>query len=151
MPVVKVLLEKGGKVNQARTDEYGATPLFIACYNGHEAVVERLLAQDAINVNQATTDTGGTPLFIACQKGHEAVVERLLAQDAIDVNQAKTNTGTTPLHIACEMGHEAVVERLLEKGADMSIASPRFGTPLAVAQRNSHASIVAILRHAVKK
>ena len=60
-------------------------------------------------------------------------------------------TGIIPLFIACEEGHEAVVERLLEKGADMSIASPRFGTPLAGAQRNGHASIVAILRRAEKK
>ena len=64
-------------------------------------MVERLLAHDAIDVNQATTDDGTTPLYIACQNGHEAVVERLLAQDAIDVNQATTNDGMTPLYMAC--------------------------------------------------
>ena len=76
------------------------------------------------------------------------MVRSLLAHDAIDVNQATTDDGTTPLFIACQENYEAVVERLLEKGADMSIASPCFGTPLAVAQRSGHASIVVILRRA---
>ena len=66
------------------------TDLYKACEKGHVAVVERLLAHDAIDVNQGTTDEyGTTPLYMACQKNHEAVVERLLAHDAINVNQAK--------------------------------------------------------------
>ena len=72
---------------EAKTEDV-TTPLYVACWNGHEAMVERLLAYDAIDVNQAMTNDGRTPLFIACQMGHEAVVERLLAHDAIDVNQA---------------------------------------------------------------
>ena len=39
-----------------------------------KAVVERLLAQDAIDVNQARTSDGITPLYIACQKNHEGGV-----------------------------------------------------------------------------
>ena len=90
------------------------------------------------------------PLWIAAMNGRIGMVERLLRVEGVDVNR-RNNSGTTPLYTACQYGHEAVVERLLEKGADMSIASPRFGTPLAVAQRKGHASIVAILRRAEKK
>ena len=126
-------------------------PLWIAANNGRTGIVERLLRVEGVDVNRGRPDDGSTPLYVACDRGHEAVVERLLAHDAIDVNQARTSDGITPLFIACQKNHEAVVERLLEKGADMSIASPRFGTPLAGAQRNGHASIVAILRRAEKK
>ena len=71
-------------VNQA-TKDASASPLYIACQNNHEALVE-LLAHDEVNVNQASTKDGMTRLFIACQNNHRAVVERLLAHDAIDVS-----------------------------------------------------------------
>ena len=137
------------KVRRIVTSRY--YPLWIAASNGRTGIVERLLRVEGVDVNRGRPDTGITPLIMACSQNHEAVVERLLAHDAIDVNQATTSDGVTPLFMACCNGHEAVVERLLEKGADMSIASPRFGTPLAQAQRNGHASIVAILRRAEKK
>ena len=113
--VVQLLLEKGACVNQAKTVDSttsihrvreeprsggGAAaslrrdrcessleePLYIACQNGHEAVV-RLLAHDKIDVTLS--------LWIACFHGHEAVVKQLLAHDAIDVNQVTTDLGFT--------------------------------------------------------
>ena len=51
-------------MNQAKTDD-GYSPLYIACDEGHEAVVKRLLAHDKIDVNQARTSDGYTvpPLY----------------------------------------------------------------------------------------
>jgi len=142
--VERLLRVEGLDVNRGRPDT-GATPLYMACEMNHEAVVERLLAHDAIDVNQATTDEyGDTPLYIACQNNHEAVVERLLAHDAIDVNQATTDDGTTPLYIACEENHEAVVERLLAHDAiDVNQARTSDGrTPLYMACLNGHEAVV---------
>jgi ankyrin repeat protein len=39
---VEALLGRGVDVNQANTDD-GATPLIIACYDGHGSIVEALL------------------------------------------------------------------------------------------------------------
>ena len=82
----------------------------MACQENHEAVVERLLAHGAIDVNQATTDDGTTSGSHAIRPrsgggaaaGHDAIAE-----------PATTSGGATPLYIACQENHEAVVERLL--------------------------------------
>ncbi len=74
---------KGADVNQANSNN-GATPLFMACQNGHVAIVDALLVNGA-DVNQASHD-GTTPLYIACQNGHVAIVDALLVKGA-DVNQ----------------------------------------------------------------
>ena len=54
----------------------GATPLFLACQEGHTETAATLLAAGAA-VDQAE-DNGATPLFVACQNGHTEIVTKLL-------------------------------------------------------------------------
>ncbi len=63
------------------------TPLYAACFFGHEDCVALLLEASA-NVNCAHT-LGSSPLYIACHRGHAHIVTMLLklAGDSIDVNQ----------------------------------------------------------------
>ena len=58
----------------------GATPLYIACQNGHEACARLLLDRDA-KVDLARQD-GATPLIMACQNSHEACARLLLERGA---------------------------------------------------------------------
>ena len=118
----------------------------MACEKGHLAVVERLLAHPATDVNQARTTDGVTPLFIACYNNHLAVVERLLAHPATDVNQANNNTGATPLFIACHQNHFEVAKKLLEKGADMAIETVHGDTAIQIAEQQGHGEVAALLR-----
>ena len=90
MDDVKKQLELGADVNQSDTD--GETPVYVAAQNGHEAVVQQLVAADAA-LNQSNNN-GATPLFMAAQKGHEAVVQQLVAAGAA-VNQARNTDGVT--------------------------------------------------------
>ena len=79
----------------------GATPLWIACENGH-ADAARLLLNQGVDINRADK-YGATPLLAACSKGHVDAV-RLLLDEGAEVDRS-TEGGQTPLFIACYNGH----------------------------------------------
>ena len=76
---MRALIEAGADVNKAT--DVGATPLYIAAQNGHEAVVRALIELGA-DINKAKDD-GWTPLFIAAEKGHETVVRALIEMNNV--------------------------------------------------------------------
>jgi ankyrin repeat protein len=170
--VVKLLLKKDtdlkSRDNMGRTplradviakNRDGWTPLHLAAYNRHEAVVRLLLEQYKANANARD--------WLAAKKGH-GVVQPLLEQcralaglekalgpdhtltlDTVnnlgvlytekyrlaDVN-AKKSDGWTALHLAAKNGHEMELEY---KGR-------RYGeTPLLWAARNGHEVVVKLL------
>ena len=82
---VKVLIDAGGNVNQAKTD--GATPLFTASQNNHQDIVQQLLSIPNININQSMNN-GASPLLIGTYLGNYECVQHLL-------HQSTTNTTLT--------------------------------------------------------
>ena len=58
----------------------GATPLFVAAQQGHDAVVRALL--DAGADKDLADNDGATPLFVAAENGHGAIVRALLDASA---------------------------------------------------------------------
>lgn len=117
-------------------DSHGATALFYAASQGHDKILEALIANGA-NKDIANYNCE-TPLFKACSNGHLLVVEKL-GKAGVDVNKAKEDVitsigyliksfpndvnkvviGTTPLHAASIAGHHLVVRELLRLGADV--------------------------------
>jgi ankyrin repeat protein len=82
--VVRCLVpELGADVNKA--NNRGATPVWIAAQEGHEAVVRCLVAELGADVNQAD-NRGDTPVLIAAHQGHEAIA-RLLAAFGADTSE----------------------------------------------------------------
>ena len=107
-----MLLTMNADIND-RTKVGGATPLHRAAYNGHNKLVELLLAKGA-NVN-VKGEEGITPLYLAVFEGHGSTAELLISAGA-DVN-AKNDDGYNSLDIAIERGYEDIVHLLRENRA----------------------------------
>ena len=125
-------------------DEYGRTPLYVACWKGNVDFVRLLLARKEIQINQAR-EGGQTPLWITCHQGHVDVVRLLLAKKEIQINQAD-NEGYTPLFQTCQNGHVDVVRLLLAR-KEIQINQAREGgaTPLFITCQEGHVDVVRLL------
>ena len=108
--------------------------------NGHAAVVDALLAQNA-NINSRGFD-GQTPLLIACLENQLEVVE-LLCNKGTDVS-AQRNDGDTSLHIAVRKNLLEITKVLLRYGATL-ISNKDGLTPLEIAKEKQNSEIVAVL------
>ncbi len=98
--------------------EDGHTPLLVAARDGHEALVDRLLAAGA---DLAATDTlmQATAVHKAAYNGHAGVLERLAAhRDFARVrDQQGPFNGYTALHDAVWQNHREAARVLLAHGA----------------------------------
>ena len=119
----------------------GATPLWIACENGH-ADAARLLLNQGVDINRADK-YGATPLLAACSKGHVDAV-RLLLDEGAEVDRS-TEGGQTPLFIACYNGHVDAAQLVLDKGAEVDRANEGGVTPLWIACGEGHVNAARLL------
>jgi len=121
-----------------------ATPLYIACQQGHAEVVSILLGDMRVEVNRPNGNEV-TPFYIACQKGHLKVMSLLLADTRIDVSKAM-NKGSTPLDIACQNDRKEVVSLLLKDlRVDVNFQQIEGNTPFNAACQAGHKDVVSLL------
>lgn len=109
----------------------GKTPLYIACYHNHVAIVRLLLAWPTIDINQ------GDPLEVACRKGHTQIVWLFVRNTHLTRWSLKAG-----LRSATSWGHLDIVMLLMVQGADAggSIHNPSLDA-LKLAQMGRHTSI----------
>ena len=126
-----------------RADKDNRTPLHAAAGQGHKAMCELLLKENA-DIN-STDKHNKTPLHIAAEQGHKEVVELLLKGNA-DINSTDKDNKTS-LYVAAEQGHKEVVELLLKGNADIDTQSAGVfdGNALYVASANGHEEVVTLL------
>ncbi|XP_014094986.1 protein fem-1 homolog CG6966 [Bactrocera oleae] len=127
----------------------GATPLVIACRNGHYNIVEYLLKRHA-NVEQVGSVSfdgepieDAPPLWCAAAAGHYGIV-KLLVHHGANVNST-TRTNSTPLRAACFDGHFDIVKFLVTNGADFEVANRHGHTCLMIACYKGHYKIAQYL------
>ncbi|KAK1759303.1 hypothetical protein QBC47DRAFT_337161 [Echria macrotheca] len=87
----------------------GETPLWVAAYKAHEAIVKLLARRPDVNVNSRSI-IGQSPLFLPARLGKERIVSILLEAGA-DPNLMDKN-GDTAITLARERGHERIVKML---------------------------------------
>ncbi|XP_078052625.1 protein fem-1 homolog CG6966 isoform X2 [Augochlora pura] len=139
----EILRLVGSKIN-------GATPLVMACRNGHYDVAEYLIEKCGANIEQSgsvvfggETIEGATPLWCAAATGHYALVQYLMRKGA-NVN-TYTVTKSTPLRAACFDGYCDIVKLLVHSGANIEIANLHDHTSLMIACYKGHIGIVKYL------
>ena len=144
LSAVQTLLADGANVN-AKDEEYGGTPLWMASMSGHIEVVKLLLEAGA-DVDAKDDRFGSTPLYIASEASNIEVVKLLLEANAgVDA----TRTGTSALHMASQLGHVEIVKQLLEAGADVDAKNSKYGgTPLWMASSKGRTEVVKLLLEA---
>ena len=122
------LLVRAG-ANPSLANDYGVTPLTLACQNGSAAMVATLLKAGADpNVVQWT---GETPLITCARTGDVQAVKLLLSAGA-DVDVTEERQGHTALMRAVAGKHSPVVQALIEAGADVNARSKDGFTRVAV-------------------
>jgi ankyrin repeat protein len=131
--VAELLIAAGG--NASAADNYGVTPLSLACTNGSVPMVNRLLRAGA-NPNAAQA-YGETVLMTCARTGAEEAVEALLARGA-DVNAKEAAEGQTALMWAAAEGHAEVVQALLAHRASVGARSTQGYTALLLSAREAN-------------
>lgn len=123
-------------------NEKGETALLIAVREGSDKVANFLLDQPSVNV-EARNPQGESPLMLAAIRGRLDLAKRLIERKA-EVNKP----GWTPLHYAAsntEPVARDMVQLLLDHYAYIDAESPNRSTPLMMAARYGHASVVGLL------
>ncbi|HZT43506.1 MAG TPA: ankyrin repeat domain-containing protein [Chthonomonadaceae bacterium] len=132
-PLVKVLLERGAKVNV--TDKRGETPILLAVRLDKQQVCH-LLIQRGANVNAADIHDW-TPLKWAVLM-HSTDMVRLLVDNGAHVNtvcSSRIPGDMTPLMLAQGIGQDdpTITEILLTKGAGVNATTPYGRSALHIA------------------
>eukprot|EP01103_Thecamoeba_quadrilineata_P000121 TRINITY_DN10097_c0_g1_i1.p1 TRINITY_DN10097_c0_g1~~TRINITY_DN10097_c0_g1_i1.p1 ORF type:complete len:545 (+),score=82.98 TRINITY_DN10097_c0_g1_i1:114-1748(+) len=139
------LLLSRKSIDPSSQDENGDTPLHEASRSDKPDAISVLVNHGA-NVN-AANKASETPLHLACRhQSHEGIKE-LLAHSAS--TKCFTSKGYTPLHELADVSYcivpGDVVTRLVNSGADVNVESIQKLTPLHVAARKGHSTLLSAL------
>lgn len=146
--LVEYLLTVEGVEIDAVTAVNDATALHLAVWEDHKNTVRKLLAAQ-VNVNCKAGD-GNTPVHLAAALGYCDILTMLLSVEYMVVEldnilTRKDFLGYTPLHLAVYSGNIAIVRALKNAGASQSIEDGKGMTPLQLAQKKRHLSVVELL------
>ena len=118
LETAELLIRAGADASAA--NEYGVTPLTLACTNRSAAMVGKLLTAGADpNIAQWT---GETPLMTCSNAGSVEAVKLLLTAGA-DANAKENELGQTALMWAAAEQHPGIVRELVNHGADVHARS----------------------------
>jgi ankyrin repeat protein len=138
---VKEMLDDGANVERGTNG--GVTPLIMAIYKSHIAIITLLLESGA-NVNAPFDDL--TPIFHAVmQKERAPRIIQLLLDYGANLEAVAGPGNTNALHFAAANGMIHAADFLIDKGLHISRLCAAEQTPLIFAARHGHLAIVKLL------
>jgi ankyrin repeat protein len=141
--MIELLISKGARLDV--WTKTGWQPLHFACHHGQKDAAVCLLDHGA-DVN-ACDETGWTPLLRAVNLKYIDIVKMLLARGA-DPNSPtnkEEGNGKTALHMTAEGGELELCKVLIEAGAKLDAIDLSQQTPIELAARKGHYSVVKLL------
>jgi len=141
--VVRLLLSHGAGIHTE--DEFGRTPLQVACERGRLKTAELLLEEgaDADWPVNNVSESAALPLEAAAGDNRERLITLLLDNGA-DIN-AQSGFYGCALQRACSQGDEDLVNSLIDRGASVNVYGGCWHSPLQAAANMGRASICQIL------
>ena len=122
-------------------NEYGFSPLILACYKGNTEVAKFLIEKKS-NLNYVSDE--GTALMAAVVRGKNELAKSLLENDA---NPNLTNIGgTTALMYAAQFKNVELVKLLLQHKADKTIVNKEQKTAFEYAVFSNNDEIINLLK-----
>ena len=138
--VIRYLVQQ----HSVHVDKNDASPLHIACRNGHLDMVIHLITVLKCDPN-LPTDKGLTYLHTACYQGRLDIIKYLINEHRCKL--CRDDNGVTPLHAAASHGSLDVVQYLIEeKQRDPYVKDVlQSKTVLHYASQNGHFDVVQYL------
>ncbi len=99
-----------------------------------------------LSSGSAAPDESREAIFEAVRANDFAAVQLLIGDNPDLVNVRDAEFGATPLHWAAARGYVAVATLLVARGADLGATNRQGETPLVVAKRERHDSLIPVLR-----
>ena len=159
--VATLLVDNGAQMDIGNTD--GASPLWIACQNGHTDAA-RLLLGRGTTIRAVIVNGLGEESTSRRRRGDDAAIPRksrggaaaTTCRRGYDVNfghhagadvEKSLQDGATPLYIACQHGHVGPATLCLERGDAAYVDKPRTdgATPLFIACELGRVDAVRLL------
>lgn len=134
------LLSEPNAVNQ--TNEYGFSPLILACYHGNLPMVQFLIENEAM-IDYVSAE--GTALMAATVKGNVALVELLLKNRA--QTDMKNESGVTALMYAIQFKNIPIIKMLLHYNANTQLIDAQGRSAFEYAIHSNNDEIINLLKN----
>lgn len=127
-------------------DSLGCAPVFVACSQGHDKILEWMLSLEGIDIF-ASDKNDYNPLHAASSHGHLKVVNILLREGFSSPDQIDRVgfQGFSPFFVACIFDNLEIAKSLLRAGADINKVDKQNNTALFIACKVGKITTVTFL------